>query len=104
MTLRNQARRAGLPLLALLSGLPMSLAAQVPYPNRPVKIIAPQAPGGGVDLVGRILADRLEQRNRNLAQRDRLIAEMTSEALTTVESLDAALAELDEWRTGKRTL
>ena len=30
-----------------------------PYPNRPVKIIAPQAPGGGVDLVGRILADRL---------------------------------------------
>jgi tripartite-type tricarboxylate transporter receptor subunit TctC len=29
------------------------------YPSRPVKIIAPQAPGGGVDLVARIIADRL---------------------------------------------
>ena len=32
--------------------------AQSSYPNRPVKIIAPQAPGGGVDLVGRIIAER----------------------------------------------
>ena len=29
------------------------------YPSRPVKIIAPQAPGGGVDLVARIMADKL---------------------------------------------
>jgi tripartite-type tricarboxylate transporter receptor subunit TctC len=29
------------------------------YPSRPVKIIAPQAPGGGVDLVARIIAERL---------------------------------------------
>jgi len=34
-------------------------AAQDVYPNRPVKIIAPQAPGGGVDLVARIIAERL---------------------------------------------
>ena len=33
--------------------------AQDDYPNRPVKIIAPQAPGGGVDLVARMIADRL---------------------------------------------
>jgi tripartite-type tricarboxylate transporter receptor subunit TctC len=33
--------------------------AQDAYPNRPVKIIAPQAPGGGVDLVARIMAERL---------------------------------------------
>jgi tripartite-type tricarboxylate transporter receptor subunit TctC len=33
--------------------------AQDNYPNRPVKLIAPQAPGGGVDLVARIIADRL---------------------------------------------
>jgi tripartite-type tricarboxylate transporter receptor subunit TctC len=33
--------------------------AQDNYPNRPVKIIAPQAPGGGVDLVARIIADKL---------------------------------------------
>jgi tripartite-type tricarboxylate transporter receptor subunit TctC len=29
------------------------------YPVRPVKIVAPQAPGGGVDLVARIIADKL---------------------------------------------
>jgi tripartite-type tricarboxylate transporter receptor subunit TctC len=34
------------------------LAAQ-DYPSRPVQIIAPSAPGGGFDLVGRILADGL---------------------------------------------
>jgi tripartite-type tricarboxylate transporter receptor subunit TctC len=33
--------------------------AQDTYPNRPVKIIAPQAPGGGVDLVARLIADKL---------------------------------------------
>lgn len=34
-------------------------AQDEPYPSRPVKIIAPQAPGGGVDIVGRIIADQL---------------------------------------------
>jgi tripartite-type tricarboxylate transporter receptor subunit TctC len=33
--------------------------AQDIYPSRPVKIIAPQAPGGGVDLVARVIAERL---------------------------------------------
>jgi tripartite-type tricarboxylate transporter receptor subunit TctC len=33
--------------------------AQGAYPARAVRIIAPQAPGGGVDLIGRIVADRL---------------------------------------------
>src|SRR5439155_24107501 len=33
--------------------------AQDSYPTRPVRIIAPQAPGGGVDLVARMIADRL---------------------------------------------
>jgi len=35
------------------------VAAQDTYPSRSVKIIAPQAPGGGVDLVARLLADKL---------------------------------------------
>jgi len=39
-------------------------AAAVPsfaqaYPNKPVRIIVPQPPGGGFDSVGRLLADRL---------------------------------------------
>jgi tripartite-type tricarboxylate transporter receptor subunit TctC len=47
-------------LLAVVLAAPAAPAvAQDNYPNRPVKIIAPQAPGGGVDLVARIVADRL---------------------------------------------
>ena len=33
--------------------------AQTPYPNKTIRIIAPVQPGGGVDLVGRTIADRL---------------------------------------------
>jgi tripartite-type tricarboxylate transporter receptor subunit TctC len=57
--------RAGQPLaLALLLAVALTTPgrpaiAQDNYPIRPVKIIAPQAPGGGVDLVARIIADRL---------------------------------------------
>ena len=47
-------------LLAVVLAAPGGRAvAQDNYPSRPVKIIAPQAPGGGVDLVARIIADRL---------------------------------------------
>ncbi|HXD41947.1 MAG TPA: tripartite tricarboxylate transporter substrate binding protein [Ramlibacter sp.] len=52
-------------LLFLLSVLAVPAGAQAPYPSRPVKIIAPQAPGGGVDLVARIVAEKL---SRDLGQ------------------------------------
>ena len=50
-----------LTLLLAIAVVPVAgpAAAQDNYPNRPVKIIAPQAPGGGVDLVARIIADKL---------------------------------------------
>ena len=50
-----------LALLSVIAIVPMAAPAiaQDTYPNRPVKIIAPQAPGGGVDLVARIIADKL---------------------------------------------
>jgi tripartite-type tricarboxylate transporter receptor subunit TctC len=34
-------------------------AAAQDYPNRPVKIIAPNPPGGGFDFVARVAAERL---------------------------------------------
>jgi tripartite-type tricarboxylate transporter receptor subunit TctC len=46
-------------LLALVSS--SSVIAQTDYPNRPVKVIAPQATGGGVDIVGRFMADKMRQ-------------------------------------------
>jgi hypothetical protein len=36
-------------------------SAQAPYPNAPIKIIAPVQPGGGVDLVARQVGDRLSK-------------------------------------------
>src|SRR5215472_17404687 len=39
----------------------LQATAQESYPTRPVKIVAPQGPGGGVDLVARMLAERLQR-------------------------------------------
>jgi tripartite-type tricarboxylate transporter receptor subunit TctC len=40
-------------------GLARELFAQATYPSKPIKIIAPVQPGGGVDLVARTIGDRL---------------------------------------------
>jgi tripartite-type tricarboxylate transporter receptor subunit TctC len=46
-----------LVLLALLAGAPAS--GQEPYPSKPVKFILPFPPGGGTDLLGRLIAEKL---------------------------------------------
>ncbi len=45
--------------VVVLAGSAAPAFAQDAYPSRPVKLIAPQAPGGGVDLVARLVADKL---------------------------------------------
>ncbi len=45
-------------LLAALALLPVLGAAQ-PYPVKPVKIVVPAQPGGGLDLIGRTIAQQL---------------------------------------------
>jgi tripartite-type tricarboxylate transporter receptor subunit TctC len=44
---------------ALALGASGSALAQAAYPNKPVRIVAPLAPGGAVDLLARILGDKL---------------------------------------------
>ncbi|MCW5655578.1 tripartite tricarboxylate transporter substrate binding protein [Hydrogenophaga sp.] len=50
---------ATVPCVALASMVPGAAWAQANYPNRPIRVIVPQPPGGGFDFVGRALADRL---------------------------------------------
>lgn len=47
-------------LCAVAALLPVVGSAQ-PYPVRPVKIVVPAQPGGGLDLVGRTVADQLSR-------------------------------------------
>jgi tripartite-type tricarboxylate transporter receptor subunit TctC len=53
-------------MLMAVSGLLLAAAPaasqQADYPNRPIKIIVCLPPGGGVDTVTRIVADRLQRR------------------------------------------
>ena len=49
-------------LAAFISAITQGTFAQATaYPNRTVKIIAPVAPGGGVDMVARTVAERLQR-------------------------------------------
>lgn len=49
-------------LAAVAACAPAMTAAQTTdYPNRPVRIIVPQAAGGGVDIVARVIAQKLTE-------------------------------------------
>ena len=54
-------RRTVLKRIGALAALPFARAtiAQAGYPNKPIKIVAPVQPGGGVDLTARTVAEQL---------------------------------------------
>lgn len=54
-------RRTLLQASPALLGLPEWASAQSAYPNKPIKYIVPVAAGGGSDMVGRALCDRLSR-------------------------------------------
>jgi tripartite-type tricarboxylate transporter receptor subunit TctC len=55
----NPKRRALLTAAPLLLGAPNLVFAQDKYPNKPIRYIIPVAAGGGSDLVGRTVMERL---------------------------------------------
>jgi len=58
----SPSRRALLGAAPLLAVAPLSVPAraQAPWPARSVRIVVPFAPGGAVDLTGRLLAEKLQ--------------------------------------------
>lgn len=47
-------------LILLSAAFSIGAAAQANYPSRPVRILVPQSPGSGGDLVARLLSERLQ--------------------------------------------
>lgn len=66
MAHRHLTARIARGLALILLGLPViattgSTARAADYPNRPVKIIVPAAPGGALDTISRILAQKVSE-------------------------------------------
>lgn len=58
MTAMQRVHQTGLLLIAALAAMPFAVGAQE-YPTKPVRLIVPFAPGGNLDVAGRLIADGL---------------------------------------------
>jgi tripartite-type tricarboxylate transporter receptor subunit TctC len=58
----SSSRLAGVCLLLLSTAIAPAVVAQTSFPVKPVRMVVPFAPGGGVDVTARILAQQLTQR------------------------------------------
>jgi tripartite-type tricarboxylate transporter receptor subunit TctC len=74
----------------MFSSIAGSAVAQAAYPTKPIELIAPSQPGGGVDLVARTIGDRL-----STALGQPIIVENQSDGDGVVASLNTARASPD---------
>ena len=60
--MRTLSRRHLVKNLCAAAALPRALHAEGPWPNRPLRVIVPFAPGASIDTIARILAPKLSAR------------------------------------------
>ncbi len=57
--LRRSTLAAGVAALGLFVGIAPTATASTGYPDKPVRLIVPYAPGGATDVIGRVVAQHL---------------------------------------------
>ena len=80
-------------LIAALAGLPLAFAGAAhaqSYPQRPVTLVVPYAPGGATDIIGRVVADELSN-----AMNARFVVENRAGAGGSVGAAAVARAQPD---------
>src|SRR5580704_18222446 len=58
----NAIRQAKIIALAFVFSAVASIAVAQSFPDHTVKIVVPSSPGGAIDLTGRIIAEKLQQK------------------------------------------
>ena len=86
---------AAAALFAMLAGAPLGAALAQDYPNHPITLIVPYPPGGGVDLIGRVVGQRL-----STALGQQVVVEIRGGAGGMIGTRDIAKAAPDGYTLG----